>query len=109
MADIEPYLRRITDGFSKPSVQASLRGFTRTLQFHFPDTGETWSIRTADGKPATLSREGVVKPDIVVTIASGDLIGIMNKSTNPVTAYMQGRIRVTGGMQDLMRLRKLLE
>jgi putative sterol carrier protein len=109
MADIEPYLRRIAGGFSKPSVRAALKEFTRTLQFSFTDTGETWLIRTADGKPATLSREAVAKPDIAVTISSGDLIGIMNKTTNPVTAYMQGRIRVTGGAQDLMQLRKLLE
>jgi len=36
--------------FANPTVQASLKGFTKTLQFKFTDTAETWLIKTVDGK-----------------------------------------------------------
>jgi putative sterol carrier protein len=40
------------------------------------------------------------------TMAS--LAAIMDGQMNPVLAYMQGKIRVTGAMQDLMRLQRVM-
>ena len=108
MSDISPYLQRIVDRFSNPAVQTALRGFTRTLQFRFTDTNEDWLIRAVDGREATLTQETVERPDIVVTIATNVLAGIMDRRINPTTAYIQRKIQVKGAMQDLMRLQKLL-
>ena len=33
MADIKPYLQKMVDRFANPAVQASLKGFTKNLQF----------------------------------------------------------------------------
>ena len=108
MADIKPYLQKMVERFANPAVQASLKGFTRTLQFKFTDTNESWLIKAVDGKEASLSQEAVEKPDILVTISSDILAGIMDKKVNGTTAYMQRKIQVKGSMEDLMKLQKIM-
>jgi putative sterol carrier protein len=108
MADIQPYLQKMVDRFANPAIQASLKGFTKTLQFKFTDTNESWVIKTVDGKEAALSQEAVEKPDILVTISTDILSGIMDKKVNGTTAYMQRKIQVKGAMEDLMKLQKIM-
>jgi len=108
MADIKPYLQKMVERFANPAVQASLKGFTRTLQFKFPDTTENWLIKTVDGKEAVLTQEAVEKPDILVTISTDILAGIMDKKVNGTTAFMQRKIQVKGAMEDLMKLQKIM-
>ena len=106
--DIKPYLQKMVDRFANPSVQASLKGFTKNLQFKFTDTKEDWLIRAVNGTSATLSQETLEKPDIIVTIATDTLAGIMDKKINGTTAYMQRKIQVKGAMEDLMKLQKIM-
>ena len=106
--DIKPYLQKMVDRFSNPSVQTALKGFNKTLQFKFSDTNDSWLIRAVDGTSATLSQEAIEKPDILVTIATDILAGIMDKKINGTTAYMQRKIQVKGAMEDLMKLQKLM-
>jgi putative sterol carrier protein len=108
MADIKPYLQKMVDRFADPSVQASLKGFTKTLQFKFTDTNEFWLIKAVDGKEATLAQEAVEKPDVLITVATDILAGIMDKKINGTTAYMQRKILVKGAMEDMMKLQKLM-
>jgi putative sterol carrier protein len=106
--DIKPYLQKMVDRFANPGVQAALKGFTKTLQFKFTDTNESWLIRAVDGKEATLAQEAVEKPDILVTVATDILAGVMDKKINGTTAYMQRKIQIKGAMEDLMKLQKLM-
>jgi putative sterol carrier protein len=108
MADIQPYLQKMVERFAIPAVQASLKGFTKTLQFKFTDTNQFWLIRAVDGNQATLTQETVEKPDILVTMATDILAGIMDKKINGTTAYMQRKIQVKGAMEDLMKLQKIM-
>jgi len=108
MADIKPYLQKMVERFANPIVQASLKGFTKTLQFKFTDISENWLIKTVDGKEAALTQEVVEKPDILVTMTSDILAGIMDKKINPTSAFMQRKIQVKGAMEDLMKLQKIM-
>jgi len=108
MADIKPYLQKMVDRFANPAVQASLKGFTKTLQFKFPDTNDAWLIKTVDGKEAVLTQEALEKPDILVTISTDILAGIMDKKVNGTTAFMSRKIQVKGAMEDLMKLQKIM-
>jgi putative sterol carrier protein len=98
----------MVDRFANPGVQAALKGFTKTLQFKFTDTNESWLIRAVDGKEATLAQEAVEKPDILVTVATDILAGVMDKKINGTTAYMQRKIQIKGAMEDLMKMQKLM-
>jgi putative sterol carrier protein len=106
--DIKPYLQKMVDRFANPGVQASLKGFTKNLQFRFTDTKEDWVLRAVNGNSATVSQETLEKPDILVTISTEILAGIMDKKVNGTTAYMQRKIQVKGAMEDLMKLQKIM-
>ena len=108
MADVKPYFQKMLDRFANPAVQASLKGFTKTLQFKFTDISENWLIKTIDGKEAALTQEVVEKPDILVTMTSDILAGIMDKKINPTSAFMQRKIQVKGAMEDLLKLQKIM-
>ncbi len=108
MTDIKPYLQKMVDRFASADVQASLKGFTKDLQFTFSDTNESWLIRVVDGKEATLVQEKAEKPDILVTMTTDTLAGIMDKKVNAVNAYMGGKIQVRGAMNDMMKLQTLM-
>jgi len=108
MADVKPYFQKMLDRFANPAVQASLKGFTKTLQFKFTDISENWLIKTVDGKEAALTQEVVEKPDILVTMPSDILAGIMDKKINATSAFMQRKIQVKGAMEDLMKLQKIM-
>ncbi len=108
MADIKPYLEKMVARFADPSVQAALKGFSKTLQFKFSDTNELWLIRAVDGTSATLSQETIEKPDVLITVTTDILSGIMDKKVNGTTAYMQRKIQVKGAMEDLMKLQKIM-
>ena len=108
MVDVQPYLQKIVNQFSNPTVQSSLKGFSRLLLFRFTDTNEDWLIRTFDGKEATLEKGTLENPDILVTTTTEVLSGVMDRRINGLAAYMQRKIQVKGPMEDLMKIQKLL-
>ena len=107
LADILPYLQRIQDRFSEPSLQASFQDFTKTLLFDFPDTKQSYVLTVVNGN-ATIGEKSIANPDIKVTSNTDVLAGIMDKKVNPITAYMTRKIKVQGAQEDLMRLQKLM-
>ena len=107
MADVMPYLERIRDRFSDPSVAESFQDFTKTLQFDFPDTRQNYALVVVNGN-AKLEEKSVEKPDVRVTANSDVLAGIMDKKINPMTAYMTRKIKAQGAQEDLVRLQKLM-
>ena len=108
MVDVQPYLQKIVGHFSNPSVQSSLKGFSRVMLFRFTDSNEDWLITTVDGREATLTKATSPSPDILVTTTTEVLTGVMDRRINGLAAYMQKKIQVKGSMDDLMRLQKLL-
>ena len=108
MADIQPQLQKMVDKFQDPNIQTALKGFTKTLQFSFTDTGEKWLIRVEDGAKATLAKEALEKPDMTIKTTTDVMAGIIEKRINPQNAYMQRKITIKGSMDDLFRLQKLL-
>ncbi len=108
MVEIKPYLQKVVERFSIPSVQESLEGFTRTMQFYFTDTKETWLIRAVDGKKATLSKRTIQHPDIAISMSTDTMAGVMNKKINGPMAFMLRKIKAKGAMEDLIKLQVLL-
>lgn len=108
MADIVPYLERIRARFDQPEIQASFQGFARTLQFNFPDLQRDFVLSIAEDGTATLAEETIPQPDVKVTSTSDMLARIMDRTVNPIQAYITRKLKVTGKMDDLLRLQKLL-
>jgi putative sterol carrier protein len=108
MADVTPLLERIRGRFGEPSIQESFRGFTKKIMFDFTDTEEQYVLSVVDGREASVEKSAAQGADVVVTISTDTLSGVMNRTTNPVTAYMMRKIKVKGSMDDLMKLQKIM-
>jgi putative sterol carrier protein len=108
MADIVPYLERIRARFEQPEMKQAFQGFNKTLQFIFTDLQRTFTLSFAGDGSATLVEQTVSQSDVTVTTTSDMLVGILDRKVNPVNAYITRKIKVTGNMDDLLKLQKLL-
>ncbi|HLG61721.1 MAG TPA: SCP2 sterol-binding domain-containing protein [Ktedonosporobacter sp.] len=108
MADIVPYLERICARFAQPEMRAAFRGFAKTMQFTFPDLQRDFTLSIAEDGSATLAEQTLPRPDVRVTANSDLLAGIIDRTVNPIQAYITRKLKVTGQMEDLLRLQKLL-
>lgn len=108
MTDIVPYLERLRARFAQPEMQATFRGFKKTLQFTFPDLRRDFTLSIAENGSATLAEQMISHPDVKVTTSSDTLAGILDRTINPIQAYITRKLKVSGQMDDLLRLQKLL-
>jgi putative sterol carrier protein len=108
MADIVPYLEGIRARFEKPETRSAFQGFARRIQFMFPDLQRTYALSITQDGNATLTEETVPQPDITVTTSSDTLAGILDRKVNPELAFITRKLKVSGSMEDLLKLQKLL-
>lgn len=108
MADIVPYLERLCARFAQPEMQAAFRGFTKTMQFTFPDLQRAFTLSIAEDGSTTLAEQTLSQPDVTVTTGSDILAGIMDRTINPIQVYITRKLKVAGRMEDLLKLQKLL-
>ena len=108
MADVAPYLEQIRAKFDDPTTQEKMKGFTKTIQFAFTDLGKTYVLSVQDGKTATVEEKKLEKPDIQISWSSDTFAGIQDKTVNATTAFMSGKLKVKGSMDDMMKLQKVM-
>lgn len=108
MADIVPYLERVRARFEEPEMQATFRGFNKTLQFIFPDLQRNFTLTIAADGSATLTEQTAPQADIKVTTSSDMLADILDRKVNPTNAFITRKLKASGKMDDLLRLQRLL-
>ncbi len=108
MPDMLPYLQQIQKRFDDPDLQAAFKGYTRTFQFDFTDSGESYYMKIEDGQKCTVEKGKAPAADLTLTTTSDIVIGVMERRINPMTAYSTRKVRVTGPMEDLLKLQRLL-
>lgn len=101
-------IRQLEAKFSDPGVQKSMEGFTQTLQVSFTDLGENYVFTIEDGKLSNVEKKSLPNAGIVITVSSTVLDGILIKKSNPMVAYMTGKLRMKGSREDLTRLQKIM-
>jgi putative sterol carrier protein len=99
---------KLRERFADPAVIDSLKGFSKTMMFSFTDLKEDYLFSINDGKLANVEKKTIPNASITITVANSLMESIMNKTSNPMTAYMTGKLKVKGAMDDLMRLQKLM-
>jgi putative sterol carrier protein len=108
MADIVPYLERIRARFDEPETRSAFQGFARSIQFVFTDLQRNFVLSITQDGTATLTEETLPKPDIKVSTNSDILAGILDRTVNPELAFITRKLKVSGSMEDLLKLQKLL-
>jgi putative sterol carrier protein len=94
--------------FGDPSVKTSLKGFTKTLQVSLTDTNSDYVFTIRDGELSSLETNSLSQADITLTVESSLMEGILTGKSNAIISYVTGKLKVKGGMDDLLRLQKLL-
>ncbi len=69
--------------------------------------GGQWTLTLKD-EGVTVEGGKTATPNVTFSMAAQDFIAIANGTLNPVSAFMQGKVRVSGDMGLAMRLQSLL-
>lgn len=78
------------------------------LQFNISgDDGGNWTATIKDGKIA-MEQGTASNADMTVTTSAQDMLGMVSGDLNPVSAFMQGKVKIDGDMSLAMKLQGLL-
>jgi putative sterol carrier protein len=74
------------------------------------ESGGKWMLAVSEGAAdlQEVAEGESVDPDVTLSMAAEDLVAISDGSLNPVAAFMQGKVRVSGDMGLAMRMQNLL-
>src|SRR5258708_12518516 len=101
MADIVPYLERVRARFEEPEMQATFRGFNKTLQFIFPDLQRNFTLTIAADGSATLAEQTAPQADIKVTTSIDMLADILDRKLNPTNAFITLTLKLSHKIYEL--------
>jgi putative sterol carrier protein len=86
---------------------AAAGSMNKTLQWNI--TGEEagmYALKIANGT-CELIKGGVEKPDMTLTVADKDWLGIATGQINAMTAFTSGKLKIAGDMMLAMKLQQL--
>jgi len=98
-------LERMPQGFSPELAE----GVTANVQFDFSqDDGGYYVVSIADGKCSV--REGTLEqPDATMITSQATYLAVAEGSLNPMTAFMTGKLRVSGNLPLLMKFQQMFK
>jgi putative sterol carrier protein len=97
-------VREFFEGLESRANPAKTAGMRNTYRFDVEGAG-SWVVRVADG---TLDvREGHDEADCAIWTSEENFLRMVNGEQNPMTAYMSGKLRISGDMGAAMKLQKL--
>ena len=98
-------LERMPQGFSPELAE----GVTATVQFDFSqDDGGYYVVSIADGQCSV--REGTIEqPDATMVASQATYLAVADGSLNPMTAFMTGKLRVSGNLPLLMQFQQMFK
>ncbi|MBA2285140.1 MAG: SCP2 sterol-binding domain-containing protein [Ktedonobacteraceae bacterium] len=97
----------VTESFEQMSQifnPAAATGMNKTYQWNITgDQAGVWAFKINNGT-GELIPGGVEKPDITMTMSDKDWISIAEGKLDPTSAFMTGKVKITGDMMLAMKL-----
>ena len=83
---------------------AKTAGMNNSYVFDVEGVGQ-WTVAVQDG--AVSVSEGAGDADCTISASEDTLVKIANGEANPTTAYMTGKLKISGDMGAALKLQKL--
>ena len=83
---------------------AKTAGMTNTYVFDVEGAGQ-WTVAVDDGKVTV--NEGASEADCTISASEETLVKIAKGEANATTAYMTGKLKISGDMGAALKLQKL--
>jgi len=102
-------LAKMTSKMDNPKYQSRFADFNKTLQFKFKDMEESNCHIVFQGGTASIQDGIAENPDLGITTTTDTIMGIMAGKISPTRAFMGGKIKAKGPMNDLLKLQALMK
>lgn len=102
-------LEKMIGKMDDPKYKSRYADFNKTLQFEFTDNEEaTCHIVFKEGTATII--DGVAETaELVITTTTDAIMEIIAGSLSPTRAFMGGRVKAKGPMNDLIKLQALMK
>jgi putative sterol carrier protein len=95
------------EALADKAASQNLAGADAVILFDLAgEGGGQWTATSVDGK-LSLSEGAPISPQVTIKFSAEDFLALVNGELNPISAFMQGRIRIQGDMSVAMRLQSL--
>ena len=105
---VEKGLEKVKAKFEENELQNAFKGFSKSVQFVYPDINFSYILNITDGKVTEGKKSIITKPDIILSMTSDTFLSIQNKEITGRSALAQGKIKITGIIGDLFLLETYL-
>ena len=84
-----------------------LKGINAKIQFDLSgEGGGQWVVGVADGQVA-VNPGTTESPNVTASMSAADYLAMVNGELKPMTAFMQGKVKIKGDMGLVMKLQSL--
>jgi putative sterol carrier protein len=102
-------LGKMVGKMDDPKYQSRFADYNRTLQFHFTDSEEATCHIVFDGGTAKIVDGVAEEAELEITTTTDAIMAIMDGSLSPTRAFMGGKVKAKGPMNDLIKLQALMK
>ena len=100
-------IKKMVSKLDDPDMAERFEGFEKILQFEFTDT-ENYYLIFKDMK-CEIKDGNTDNADITITTESQVIIDMMNGELSPTKAFMGGKLKAKGPMNDMLKLQMLMK
>ncbi len=87
---------------------AKIQGLNAVILFNLTgEGGGKWTLKFENGQ-VELSEGETLTPNMTISMSAQDFVAMSNGALNPMAAFMQGKLKISGDMSLAMRLQSIL-
>ncbi|WP_375482915.1 sterol-binding protein [uncultured Jatrophihabitans sp.] len=107
LQECEQALHVLADRLAATDPARRTAGFDRTLSCTIRDLHVVFGGRLHDGLLLDIARVDAATGQITLDLTGDDLLALVDGSLNLASAWAGGRVKVSAGVRDLMKLRSI--